>query len=99
MTNDAKNDDRWRRDGDLPYRVLGGEAVLVDPRGREVHVLNDTGTRIWELLAEGHTAAELTRQLAHEFDADPATIAVEVARFIDALAAKGLLVRATPKAA
>lgn len=84
---------RYQRDAELPFRVLGGEAVLVDPRARAVHVLNETGTRIWELLVEGLTIAQLTTQLEREFDAEPAVLATEVTEFIGSLEAKGLLVR------
>ncbi len=98
MTN-VRNDARYQRDGELPFRVLGHEAVLVDPRSREVHVLNETGTRIWELLADGHTIAQLTERLAREFDADPTVLADEVTEFVQSLEVKGLLVRATARAA
>ena len=55
------------REEDLAFRVLEGEAVLIHPKNREVHVLNETATRVWELLAKPQTVAALTTQLSKEF--------------------------------
>lgn len=84
--------ERFHRDSDLAFRVLAGEAVLIDPRRREVHVLNETGTRVWELLAEPLTLGELTRKLLVEFDAEAAAaFEDEVEAFVTRLLERGLI--------
>lgn len=90
---------RYRRDGELPFRVLAGETVLVDPRRREVHVLNDTATRIWELLAEARSIGELQAHLRDEYDVEARLLAREVNSFLELLSERGLLVREDARAA
>ena len=47
----------FKRDAGVPFQKLEEETIVVDPRTREVHLLNDTAARIWELtkveLGEG----------------------------------------------
>ena len=38
----AANAGRWRRDGELPFQKLDEETIVVDPKRREVHLLNET---------------------------------------------------------
>ncbi len=82
---------RLRRDPDLAFRVLEGEAVLVDPRNREVHVLNETGTLIWQMLAEPHVFKDVVAKLSEEFDGEPLEIEKDVVSFLDSLVGKGLV--------
>jgi hypothetical protein len=78
----------------LPFRKLDEQTVILNPRGRDVHILNGTGTLIWELLSEGHSADELVGLLnGHRpFDADAEEMARDVAGFLAELATKGLVV-------
>jgi len=39
-----------RRDPTLPFQRMDEDAIVVDTRTREVHLLNETAARIWELL-------------------------------------------------
>lgn len=84
---------RFHQDYEVPFRVLGGQAVLIDPRRREVHRLNETGTRIWELLKLPLTVPELVACLEPEYAADKAALQTEIQGFIDALTTMGLVVR------
>ena len=40
----------WRRDAELPFQKLDEETIVVDPRRREVHLLNETAARIWDTI-------------------------------------------------
>jgi PqqD family protein of HPr-rel-A system len=82
----------FRRAPRLPFRSLDGQTVIVNPRNREVHVLNSTGSAIWQLLERRQTLAELARELrAQAFEADEDQIASEVGPFLAELDRKGLL--------
>jgi hypothetical protein len=78
----------------LPFRKLDDQTVILNPRGRDVHILNGTGTLIWELLSEGRSAEELVALLngPRPFDADTLEMASDVAGFLAELTAKGLVV-------
>ncbi len=76
---------------ELAFRVLEGKAVLLQTSEREVHVLNETGTRIWELTEEPIELGQLMAHLEQEFEAPTATVEAEVSAFVQALIAKRLI--------
>jgi coenzyme PQQ synthesis protein D (PqqD) len=82
----------WRRDADLPFQKLDEETIVLDPRRREVHLLNETAARIWELLASPSSLDELTARLGNEYDVGEAELRAAVVECIDGLTSKGLLV-------
>jgi hypothetical protein len=55
-------------------RKLDDEMVLLNLDSGEYFGLNDTGTRVWELLAEGSTSEEIVGRLTEEFE-----VTVEIA--------------------
>jgi len=82
----------WRRDPTLPFQRMDEDAIVVDPRSREVHLLNETAARIWELLETATSADELTELLAEEYEgASPDELRREVESFLGDLGGKGLL--------
>ena len=82
----------WRRDGELPFQKLDEETIVVDPRRREVHLLNETAARIWELLASPQSLDELSATLGAEYHVGDAELRDAVAECVDGLTSKGLLV-------
>jgi hypothetical protein len=82
----------WRRDGELPFQKLEEETIVLDPRRREVHLLNETAARIWELLASPRSLDELTDELGDEYDVGDAELREAVVECVDGLTRKGLLV-------
>lgn len=77
----------------LPYRQLDDQTVIVDPRRREVHVLNGMASVIWELLAEPRSLVGLVAALEHDgpFDAGFETIAKDLQGFLADMTEKGLV--------
>ena len=53
---------------DVVYRELEGEMVLLNLRTGVYFGLDAVGTRIWQLLQEGYTAAQVTDRLVAEYD-------------------------------
>lgn len=84
----------YKRDPELPFQTLEEETIVVDPRTREVHLLNDTAARIWELLASARSVDELMEALGEEYDAPSDELRVGVEELLAGLADKGLLVGA-----
>ena len=80
----------WRRDPALPFQTLEDEVIVVDPKTREVHLLNETAARIWTLLADPRSVSELVAALQDEYDAEAAALRAEVAAFVDDMSRKGL---------
>jgi hypothetical protein len=92
--------DRYSRAERLPFRRLDDQTVIVDPRRREVHVLNGVGSAIWDLLSETKNVIDLVAALEHDgrFDADFDTIAADVQAFLSDLIDKGLVTVDRPPA-
>jgi hypothetical protein len=83
----------YSRVDNLPFRKFDDETVVLNPSNREMHVLNGTGSRIWELLAIERSVAELIRVLETDgrFEADDAVVAGDIAVFVAELVRKGLV--------
>jgi len=82
----------WRRDAELPFQKLEEETIVLDPRRREVHLLNETAARIWELQASPRSLDDLTATLGDEYDVGEAELREAVSECVDGLSSKGLLV-------
>lgn len=85
----------WRRDGELPFQKLDEETIVVDPKRREVHLLNETAARIWELLASPRSLDDLTATLGDEYDVGEDELRTAIVECVDGLASKGLLAAGT----
>ena len=83
----------YRRRARLPFRQLAGQTVILNPKERNVHLLNGTGSLIWELLEAQRSAEDLVDLLNGEdsFDADREQMAREVRAFLEELSSKGLV--------
>jgi Coenzyme PQQ synthesis protein D (PqqD) len=77
------------------YRDLDGEAVLLDLSSGTYFGLNEVGTRVWQLVDGVNDEAHIVATLAAEYDADPAVIAKDVARLLEDLRSRRLLVEGT----
>lgn len=80
-----------RRVSSLPFQKMNNEVLVVDPRTREVHLLNATATRIWDLLEDALTADQVLAALTEEFDATPESMRADVTAMLVELGAKGLV--------
>lgn len=75
----------------LAHRVIDGLAFVVDPKAKALHSFNETGSRLWQLLASGASPEEAARTLAEEFEVDEATARADAEAFFGKLRAMGLL--------
>jgi PqqD family protein of HPr-rel-A system len=92
MADETKQPTSLRRDPTLPFQRMDEDAIVVDPRTREVHLLNETAARIWELLETPSSVDELAAALAEEYEGpSPEALRREVEVFLDDLGGKGLL--------
>ena len=74
------------------FRDLDGEAVLLDLASGTYFGLNEVGTRVWQLVADGRDEGQIVATLAAEYDADAAVIASDVARLLGDLRSRRLIV-------
>jgi hypothetical protein len=86
--------DLWQRDSKLPFQKLEEDTIVVDPARREVHLLNPTATRLWELLAAPRSLDDLVTVLSNEYDAPLGEVREATEALVRELAGKGVLVPA-----
>ena len=72
-------------------RVLAGEAIVLTPSDSKIHSFNETGSRIWELLAEEPTVSEIVNQIRSEFEVSEEQAQADVIAFLEELAAKEIV--------
>lgn len=82
----------WQRVSHLPFQTIDEVTLVVNPARREVHLLNETASRVWELCAAPRTMDELLDTLGDEYDAPRDELLREVTELVDGLRDKSLLV-------
>jgi len=70
---------------DLIARRVGDTMVLIRLNTNRIYELNATGARIWELLKDGMTRAQVVETLSTEFDASRSEIQTAVDALLDSL--------------
>jgi hypothetical protein len=75
---------------------LSGEAVILNLATGMYYGLNPVGTRVWELLQQPRTVAELREALLSEFDVDSGRCERDLVELLDDLASRQLIHRHEP---
>ncbi len=75
----------------VAWQQFADEVVLVDVSAGEYHNLNDVAGRMWQALDECDDVAAAYALLCTTYDIDAETLRADLATFIQALVAKGLL--------
>lgn len=86
----SKPEDVFRKKGEVVYRNIGGESLLVPIVNNvgdlsSIYTLNEIGTRIWELLDGKRSVREVTRLITNEYDVSEDVAMDDVCGFINEL--------------
>lgn len=76
---------------DLSVREIGGETVVLDRLGLQVHQFNATATHVWELCDGGRTEADIAGAVAEAYDVEPEQAARDVTMLVAQFRELGLL--------
>jgi hypothetical protein len=79
------------RIGDVLDVDMDGELVMMDIEQGRYFGLNQTGTRIWTLLAQPVIISDLCDKLMAEFSVDQKQCEQEVVAYLEKLLTRGLL--------
>ncbi|MEM7352300.1 MAG: PqqD family protein [Acidobacteriota bacterium] len=82
--------------GEVRFRRVGGEGVVVLLEAREIIVLNGVGTLVLELLAGGASIRTATERLCRQFDVDLQQVDTDVAHFVTELLEANVLEERSP---
>lgn len=79
------------RNPETASRIIAGEAIVLTPRDSKIRNLNETGSRIWELLETHPTVGSIIERLHAEFDVSEDQAREDVLAFLEELLARGLV--------
>lgn len=86
------SDKIFKRNEDIAWRVIEGEALIVDTRKGLIYPLNGTATRIWESLDGRKKCGEIAASISEEFECGRDDIAGDVASFIEEGIKSGVII-------
>lgn len=82
----------YRRNPDVSWRTIEGQAVLVFNREGEIQVLNEVGTHVWEHI--GEAPESMARNIASAYDVSEEEALRDVGAFLEALQDSGAILPA-----
>ena len=75
-------------------REVGGEMMLMDLESGTYFGLDPVGMRIWQLLEEGQSTAQMLEQLEREFDVTPEQLGQDISTLLQTLSEHNLVSKA-----
>jgi hypothetical protein len=72
-------------------RQLGDEAVILDMASGSYFGLDPVGARIWQLLVQPMSFAEIVERLVREYNVTPGQAESDLVHFVEELKVNGLL--------
>ncbi len=85
---------RYRAIPEALVATLSDGAVLLNLQTKRYFSLNETGTRIWELVQQAAEEESIVATMVREYLVDEATASTEVRRILDELIEAQLIVLA-----
>lgn len=82
---------KLRVPGDVVFRALGDEAVMLNLASGVYFGLNSVGTRIWQLISEHGSTEKAIEALLAEYEVDEGRLRRDVDDLIRQLSEKGLV--------
>jgi hypothetical protein len=77
---------------EVMIREIGGESVLLDLKTERYLGLNESGTRMWQVLMESPTVQTAYETLLAEFDVAPSELQGDLNGLLEQLLANALIV-------
>lgn len=81
----------YKKRGDISVRSLGKDLMLYDEKNDKVHILNETGALLWNLLDGENKLLDIKKRFMEQFpDTDEKEILADINNIIERLAHEGL---------
>ena len=78
-------DSSFKKNDNVAWRIIDGEAFVVNPKDSLIYPMESVAGRIWELLDGRKTVKEITDIIYEEFDQDRAVIEHDMLSFFEKL--------------
>ena len=93
---DVASTDRLAVHPSVISRELSGETVLLHLESGVYYGLDRVATRIWQLLQQGRTIANVCEAMLEEYDVEQNVVQQDVARLVGELRERGIVVPQDP---
>ena len=80
------------QDRKTAYRIIDGEAVIVDPGTSMLYSLNPVATLIWEMSSERTAVEEIVDRIVEEFDVERSTAEEDCLELVRDFVDRGILI-------
>ena len=80
-----------KRNNSYPFQRVMDETVIVEPRTRQMHHLNEIGTDIWDILSEPHTIRDVISRIMEGYEVDNTTLQSDVMNFLQEMMSRNLI--------
>lgn len=87
------DDTRLVRSADLVASEMDGDLVMMDMSRGEYYGLGGVGPRLWALLEQPHSLAELVDAICREYAVEASVCRADILGFLEQLAAHGAVRR------
>lgn len=82
---------RLTKNKNVPWRVIEGEAILVDVSKGDVMQLNEAGAFIWEKIEAGRSVGDIVAGVQRDFEVTKETALGDTLQFLEGMVKKGLV--------
>ena len=83
----------FKRSAEVVAANVGDKSLLLHITNWVYLELNESGSRVWELIGDGRTLDELVRDLCREFKVDVQTCSADTSELLEMLEAKRFIQR------
>ncbi len=79
-----------KRSENIAWQKFEDKVFIITPDDSMLHMLNETGTRIWEIIEKPKKISEIVEEILKEYDVTKEKAEQSVKRFISELIKKGI---------
>jgi Coenzyme PQQ synthesis protein D (PqqD) len=74
-----------------PFRIIDGQALIIDPSTNVIKLLNGVGTKIWELIDGERTGNEILQSILAEYEVIDEVAKNDLVKFLQELLTGGII--------
>ena len=74
-----------------PFRIIDGQALIIDPSTNVIKLLNAVGTRIWDLIDGKRTGNEILQNIIDEYEVSSEIAKTDLVKFLQELLAGNII--------
>ena len=74
-----------------PFRIIDGQALIIDPSTNVIKLLNAVGTRIWDLIDGERTGNEILQNIIDEYEVSSEIAKTDLVKFLQELLAGNII--------